>query len=260
MASKAIMCVSSDLDAGYSKGEWKVRQTLASCYHLFDYLGWNDSIFNHISVRVPGADRLFLINPFGLNYAEVTASNLVKVDLDGRAVGQHDVNYAGFLIHSAIHGARDDAHCVMHTHSVAISAVAGKTDGLRHDSFNGALLYGQVAYHEFEGITLQPDEQRRLIESIGDKPVMILRNHGSLVTGPSIEQAFLTMFGLQAACEVQCAVDACAGESIRLPASVLQTDRLDGLKDDGTIARIFFDAAVRRMELARSGDYPDFRS
>lgn len=259
MASKAILDVSSTTDLDYEAGEWEVRKTLAACYHLFDYLGWNDSIFNHISVRVPGTDR-FLLNPFGLNYVEVTASNLVKVDLEGRAVGHHNVNYAGFLIHSAIHGARADAHCVMHTHSVAISAVAGKKEGLRHDSFNGALLYGQVAYHEFEGITLQPDEQQRLIESIGDKPIMILRNHGSLVTGRSIEQAFLSMFGLQTACEVQCAVDACAGESIRLPASVLQTDRTSGLDDNGTVARLFFDAAVRRMELARSGNYPDFRS
>ena len=145
--------------------EWQARVQLAACYRVFDLLGWTEMIFNHITLRVPGPERVFLINPFGLMYHEVTASNLVAVDVDGHPVRptEHAVNRAGFVTHSAIHGHVDEAHCVMHTHTTTGMAVACLEQGLSHDSFYGAQLHGQVAYHEFEGITVNPDERSRML-------------------------------------------------------------------------------------------------
>ena len=162
--------------------EWQARVQLAACYRVFDLLGWTEMIFNHITLRVPGPERVFLINPFGLAYHEVTASNLVAVDIEGRPVRptEHAVNRAGFVTHSAIHGHVDVAHCVMHTHTTSGMAVASLDQGLSHDTFYGAQLHGRVAYHEFEGITVNPDERSRMLASIGDKRCVILRNHGLL--------------------------------------------------------------------------------
>src|SRR5215510_12341991 len=170
----------------FSAAEWKLRVDLAACYRIFDHLGWIEMIFNHITVRVPGPEKHFLINPFGLTYREVTASDLVKIDIDGNPVGHnaYPVNPAGFIIHAAIHGNREDAHCVMHTHTTTGIAVACKTAGLSHDNFYGAQLTGRVAYHDFEGVTVHPDEQPRLLASIGDKHLVILRHHGLLALGP----------------------------------------------------------------------------
>lgn len=257
MAVETQMKINSRLDALYVEGERELRQELATCYHLVEFFGWNNSIFNHISMRVPGTERHFLINPFGLNYSEITASNLVKIDLDGNAVGQHCVNYAGFLIHGAIHAAREDAHCIIHSHAVAASAVAGKQSGLSHDSFSGALLYDKVAYHDFEGVTLRPDERGRLAKNIGMKPVLILRNHGVVVTGRTIPQAFFAMWILMNACEVQCAVDHIAGPNVRLSEEILAGSAALDLHDGGKIAKLFFDAAVRRMKAARREKWGD---
>ena len=174
--------------AGMQAAEWELRLELAACYRAFDWMGWSELIYNHITARVPGPARHYLINPYGLWYSEVTASNLVKVNLAGEAVdgSKYPVNRAGFIIHSAIHGAREDAHCVIHTHSTAGSAVACKKEGLRFDNFYSAVLYGEVAYHEFEGVTTDPAEQPRLVASLGKKAVLILRNHGLLVACPGI--------------------------------------------------------------------------
>ena len=146
--------------------EWQARVQLAACYRVFDLLGWTEMIFNHITLRLPGPQRVFLINPFGLMYHEVTASNLVAVDIDGHPVRptEHAVNRAGFVTHSAIHGHVDQAHCVMHTHTTTGMAVACQEQGLSHDSFYGAQLHGRVAYHEFEGITVNPDERSRMLQ------------------------------------------------------------------------------------------------
>jgi len=193
-----------------SPEEWLARQELACAYRLFDHFGWHELIYNHITVRVPGEKGHFLINPFGLMYREVTASNLVKIDLRGnvqRAAGQPDwpVNPAGFTVHAAIHAGIPGAHCVMHTHTTAGMAVACARDGLSISNFYAAQLHGKVAYHDFEGITVHADEGPRLVKNIGDKPAVILRNHGLLAWGDSIARAFAVLWLLNRACEIQLA-------------------------------------------------------
>ena len=214
-------------DLPVTDAERQLRVQLAAAYRIFNHLGWTEMIFNHITLRVPGgtADNPhYLINPFGLHYTEVTASNLVKIDRDGKKIdgSPYPVNPAGFVIHSAVHAARSDAHCVMHTHTTAGIAVACKEQGLRHDNFYSAMLYGNVAYHEFEGITTDLNECPRLVKSLGTRNVLILRNHGLLVAGKDIPNAFETLWTLQRACEVQLAADCLAGPTRSVPVSVLE--------------------------------------
>ena len=189
--------------------EKDIRIKLAACYRIFDYLGWSEVIFNHITVKVPGSDGHFLINPYGLHYKEVTASNLVKVDIDGNVVADSDypVNPAGMLIHSAIHGARKDAHCIGHVHTTAGMTVACQQEGLRIDNFYSVLLYGQVAYHDFHGITVVEGEKEDLIKSLGTKNYLILRSHGLLTCGGTIEEMLLNMILLERSCQIQVSVD-----------------------------------------------------
>jgi ribulose-5-phosphate 4-epimerase/fuculose-1-phosphate aldolase len=203
--------------AGVATEEWRLRCELAAAYRLFAQLGWHELIYNHLTVRVPGAEH-FLINPFGLMYREVTASKLVKIDLEGRKVepSPWNVNPAGFIVHSAVHAARADAHCVMHTHTTAGQVVSCQKGGLLPLSFNAMFYAGRVAYHDFEGITLDREECRRLAADLGDRNVMILRNHGLLVCGPTIGDAFAEHYMLQRACEVQVAAQA-TGASLVLP-------------------------------------------
>ncbi|HEV7369878.1 class II aldolase/adducin family protein [Arenibaculum sp.] len=241
-----------------------LREQLAACYHAFDHLGWTESIFNHITVRVPGPERHYLINPFGLHYAEVTASNLVKIDIAGNPVGgaQGRVNRAGFIIHSAIHAARDDAHCIIHVHTDTGIAVACKKDGLSHDSFYGAQLFGRVAYHDFEGITVHAGEQPRLVASLGDKSILVLRNHGLLVVAQSLHKAFWLMWTLQRACDVQCKVQSMAGDDVPVPDPVRLAAAHDGehFDPEGELGRKMLDAVIRRMEMERRRAFVDFRS
>lgn len=207
--------------------ELSARRELAACYRLFDFLDWTEAIFNHITLRVPGdggGRPLYLINPFGLHYSEVTASNLVKIDLEGNDVeesGQR-VNRAGFVVHSAIHEARSDAHCIIHVHTTAGCAVACKQSGLRHDNFYSAMLYDEIAYHDYEGVTTSIDEQPRLVASLGEKNYLILRNHGLLVTGATLSEAFQRVWTLQRACEIQLASDAGLGPNHPIPQKVLE--------------------------------------
>jgi ribulose-5-phosphate 4-epimerase/fuculose-1-phosphate aldolase len=214
------------------------------------WLGWTELIYNHITARVPGPERHYLINPYGLWYSEVTASNLVKVNLGGEAVdgSKYPVNRAGFVIHSAIHAAREDAHCIIHTHSTAGSAVACKQEGLRFDNFYSAALFGQVAYHDFEGVTTDTAEQPSLVASLGDKPVLILRNHGLLVACPGIPEAFTTYWTLQRACEIQAATDAMAGDNLPLTAKVLAETpaRVAPFRSGPRPGGLVFDALLRR--------------
>jgi len=251
---------SPTVSATYVPGEWELRQRLALCYHLVEFYGWNDTIFNHISVRVPGPDRHFLINPFGLNYFEITAANLVKVDLNGNAVGNAEINYAGFLIHSAIHENREDAHCVIHVHTVAGQAVACKKDGLSHDTFTGALLYGKVAYHDFEGVVLNADEKARIVQDMGDKRVLILRNHGFLVASETIESAFFGLWGLMDACEVQAVRDRIAGPNVELSVALKEHSAAIDQDQGGKLAGKFFDAAVRRMHATNFRRFADINA
>jgi ribulose-5-phosphate 4-epimerase/fuculose-1-phosphate aldolase len=235
---------------GMSDDEWQTRLELAALYRAFDWFGWSELIFNHITARVPGSDHHYLINPYGLWYSEVTATNLVKVDAKGDTIDgtKAPVNKAGFVIHSAIHAARDDAHCIIHTHTTAGSAVACKKEGLRYDNFYSALLYGQVGYHDFEGVTTDVAEQPRLVKSLGSKPILILRNHGLLVACPGIPLAFRTYWALQRACEIQAATDAMRGENLPVAHAVLESNpaRNAAVVDGPRPGGLEFDALLRR--------------
>jgi ribulose-5-phosphate 4-epimerase/fuculose-1-phosphate aldolase len=231
--------------------EAQLRTDLAHCYRLFDWLGWTELIFNHITVRLaqqPDQPPEYLINHFGLHYAEVTPDSLVRIDLDGnnKGTGEARVNRAGFVIHSAIHAARDDAHCIMHVHTTAGCAVSCKEEGLRHDNFYSAMLYGDVAYHDYEGVTTNVDEQPRLVASLGRANHLILRNHGLLVVGPNIPTAFNRLWTLQRACEIQLASDAGHGPNRSIPTEVLRTVPQTRVAASGDTHRLIFDTMLRR--------------
>ena len=229
--------------------ETELREQLAACYRIFDYMGWSEMIYNHITVKIPGDDEHFLINPYGFHYTEVKASNLVKVDIQGNKVDDspYAVNPAGLVIHTAIHAARPDIHCIAHTHTTEGMAVACSKEGLRTDNFYSALLNNRIAYHDFEGITVMDDEKPRLVKSLADKNILILRNHGLLVGGRSIPEAFQTMWGLQRACEVQLATDSTGQTPIPISTEVLgKTAQLMNLQAmGGPAGGLEFDALTR---------------
>ena len=209
--------------------EWAARVQLAAAYRIFALLKWEELIYNHLSLRVPGEPGHFLLNPFGLHYTEVCASNLVKVDVRGQVVGESawPINPAGFTFHGAIHETLPDAHCVMHIHTTPTMAVCCLDEGLSFTNFYAAQLHGKVAYHEFEGITVHLDEGRRILASAGAgtpdgvKPVLLLRNHGPVVIGHGVANAFSLMWLLQRACEVQMATLA-MGRARPIAEAVLQ--------------------------------------
>lgn len=188
-----------------SEAEWRLRCDLAACYRLVAHYGWDDLVFTHISARVPGPEHHFLINPYGYLFGEITASSLVKVDLQGNKVmdSPFQINPAGFTIHSAIHEARDDAHCVMHLHTLDGVAVSTQAEGLLAISQQSLFPLSSLSYHDYEGVALNPDEKARLVADMGSTYHMILRNHGLLTVGETVGDAFLRMFILQRACEVQ---------------------------------------------------------
>jgi len=244
-----------------SAEEWRQRLELAACYRLTDWMGWSELIFNHITARVPGPDKHFLINPFGLHYSEVTASNLVKIDLAGNKLDDspHPVILAGFVIHSAIHAARDNAHCIMHTHTTAGMAVSCKQDGLRHDNFYSVMLKDKVAYHDFEGVTTDLDEQPRMVESLGRRHLLIFRNHGLLAIGRTVPEMFLNHWTLQRACEIQLATDSLAGPVREVAPQVLAATpermrQANQAGTEGTAAGVFSamlrKAGIRYEDLA----------
>jgi ribulose-5-phosphate 4-epimerase/fuculose-1-phosphate aldolase len=236
--------------------ERRLRVQLTDFYHLVDYFGWTEMIFNHISVRLPGAAHHYLVNPFGFNYYEVTPENLLKVGVDGRLVepSEHVPNPAGFALHGMIHESRPDVACVAHTHTTAVSAVAMKHSGLDHNNFYGAQLYGRVAYHDFEGITLYEEERARMRASLGDKHVMVLRNHGIVVCERDIPSTFMLLWAAQRAAEIQCQAGALGGEDIAIDAAIKSRCREAAVGLDGSVplARMVWDASVRRMR-ARAG-------
>ncbi|MBU0726619.1 MAG: class II aldolase/adducin family protein [Alphaproteobacteria bacterium] len=207
-----------------SAEEWAARVDLAACYRLVARMGWTDLIYTHISARVPGPEHHFLINPYGLMFDEVTASNLVKVDLDGQIVMEtpYSFNPAGFTIHSAVHAAREDALCVLHTHTAAGMAVAAQVKGLLPISQHAMRFHDRISYHDYEGIALDLDERERLVGDLGTTYAMILRNHGLLTCGRSVAEAFTIMFYLQKACEAQVAALAGGGELKLVPDDVAE--------------------------------------
>ena len=234
--------------------EWQARVQLAACYRIFDMLGWVEMIFNHITVRVPGEELRFLINPFGLHYCEIKASNLLLIDLEGNSLrpSPWPVNRAGFVIHSAIHAAVPNAHCVMHTHTTAGVSVACLKDGLQQTNFYTAQLHGMVAYHDFEGITIHADEGPRLLQSIGNRPAVILRNHGLLAWGATLPQTFAILWTLQRACEIQLATFSMGGPQAALPVSdaIAEKCTRDALQFNPNhgAGRDVFDALVRQVD------------
>lgn len=238
-----------------SEAEWALRRQLADGYHLIDHFGWTETIFNHVSVRLPGNAGHYLVNPFGLTYDEVTPANLLKIDLDGNLVepAPHPANPAGFALHSAIHGARSDAHCVIHTHTTPISAIALKRAGFGHDDFYGAQLTGRVAYHTFEGITLFADEKSRMLASLGDKHVLVLRNHGVAVCEADIPRAFFLLWTVQRAAEIQCLARSMAGDDVALPEAIGRrcADLTQKLIAGDGFADKWFAAMVRQSNAGR---------
>ena len=185
--------------------EWRLRVDLAACYRLIAHYGWDDLVFTHISARVPGPEHHFLINPYGMMFHEMTASSLVKVDSACAKIMESPfpVNPAGFVIHSAVHAARPDAQCVLHTHTVSGVAVSAQRSGLLPISQQATVALASLSYHDYEGIALHDDEKARLQRDLGQSDCMILRNHGLLTVGSSVADAFLFMFTLQRACEIQ---------------------------------------------------------
>ncbi|SAL61947.1 membrane protein [Caballeronia arvi] len=250
---------------GYSQEEWKVRCDLAALYRVIGHFRWTDMIFTHISARVPGADHHFLINRYGVLFDEMRASDLVRIDEEGRPVEagasgdpeRYRVNPAGFTIHSAIHMARPDVLCVVHTHTAAGAAVSAQKQGLLPISQHALKYYGHIAYHDYEGIALDLAERDRLVNDLGSHNAMILKNHGLLTCGKSIPEAFQEMYFLERACEIQ--IRALAGNAeLNLPsqkvceltASQYRRDEADG------ILALQWDAALRMIEGAKT----DYRS
>ena len=241
--------------ARFGPEEWDARVQLAAAYRIFHLLGWTELIYNHISLRVQGPQTHFLINPFGLHYSEVTASNLVKIDLQGNIVGRSDwpINPAGFTPHATIHANIAHAHCVMHTHTTVGLAVACLEDGLSMSNFYSAQLHGKLAYHDFEGITVHADEGPRLIANIGDKPAVILRNHGLLAWGESLAQAFQVLRIMQRACDVQIATAAAGAPNPIRHEIFEQTVRESSIAEKRTCDDMF--AALVRQVDARDPSY-----
>ncbi|TPG13621.1 class II aldolase/adducin family protein [Sphingomonas oligophenolica] len=192
-------------DADYAPGEWEARVDLAAAYRLVALYGWDDLIFTHLSARVPGPEHHFLINPYDMMFEEITASSLVKIDVDGQPVGAttHPVNPAGFTIHSALHMARDDAAAVMHLHTPHGQAVSAMEFGLLPHTQTSMIAGHDIAYHDYEGVATDLEERERLVADIGDKHAMILRNHGTLAVGDSVASCFLRLYFLERACEAQ---------------------------------------------------------
>jgi ribulose-5-phosphate 4-epimerase/fuculose-1-phosphate aldolase len=238
-------------DFPVSEAERAARVELAACYRIFNHLGWTEMIFNHITLRVPGPEKLFLINPFGLHYSEITASSLVLIDVEGHPVRetQWPVNRAGFVIHSAIHQHVEHAHCVMHTHTTTGMAVACLKEGLSPTNFYAAQLHGKVAYHDFEGITVDEGEKVRMLKSIDGKPAVILRNHGLLAWGPSVPEAFMLLWTLQRACDVQIAAGSAGALNPIRDEVFAQTVRESGPGEKRTCEDVF--AAMRRLVEAK---------
>jgi len=240
-----------------SAEEWQIRKELAAAYRLVHNKGWTSLIFNHITARVPGAEEHFLINNFGLRYDEITASNLLKVDLEGNVIngdGTERINLAGYVIHSAIHGARDDVVCALHTHgpaSVAVSCLEGGFMFINQDSMQ---FSGQIAYHDFEGIAINEEERDRLVADFGTKSTLILRNHGALTVGRSVGEAFVMMWLLEHACKIQLSVMATGAKINALEGGRLDTIAVGVpaqqmvLTPDG-LGKLPFDALMREVEI-----------
>lgn len=212
-----------DVRSQVSDAEWRLRVDLAACYRLVALYGWDDLIFTHISARVPDSDHHFLINPYGMTFDEVTASSLVKVDLEGRKVldSPYEINPAGFVIHSAVHAAREDAACVLHTHSINGVAVSATKGGVLPVSQQSIFVLSSLGYHDYEGVALLDGEKPRLVRDLGDKSFLMLRNHGILTVGASVPDAFVLMYIFESACTIQLRAQAASSELIPIDQKII---------------------------------------
>ena len=243
-----------------SEDEWNLRVNLAACYRLVAMYGWSDLIFTHISAKLPesvsGKDHHFLINPYGLMFDEITASSLLKIDLQGNQINESTfyVNHAGFVIHSTIHEARHDAVCVLHTHSRAGVAVSAQKEGLLPISQQSSLLLSSLAYHDYEGLAVHDDERDRLKADLGDNKYMILRNHGLLTVGCSVPDAFLAMYFLETSCQIQISAQA-GGTLSPVPQKVLDgvTSAVRVQQSKGSAADLAWPALLRRLDRLSPG-------
>ncbi len=241
----------TSLKGRVSAEEWQARVDCAALYRLVALQGWDDMIFTHISMRVPGPDHHFLINPYGLFFEEITASSLVKVDLDGIIVSptQYYINPAGFTIHSAIHAAREDALCVIHLHTDAGVGVSAQKDGLLPLTQNSLLMIPNVAYHGYEGVALNLDERERLVQDIGDKKLMLLRNHGTLAVGSSAAEAFVGIFFLERACAQQVAALSAGRENVLIAPEEAQEETRNGpAKGMGMVSGLAWPGLKRKLD------------
>lgn len=236
--------------------EAELRRELAAVYRLVAHYRMTDLVFTHISVRLPGNDHHFLINPYGLLFEEITASSLVRVDLNGNVIGEtpYCVNPAGFVIHSAIHAAREDAACVLHTHTLAGCAVAASASGLLPVNQISMEFFNRVGYHDYEGVALNLDEQKRLVEDLGTHDALILRNHGLLTVGATPARAFLRMYYLNKACEIQIAASQLGNWSSRTPHHRACRATARGRRSGGRLHR------RRGIRPGLGGNGPDARS
>jgi len=214
----------SPVQSMVTETEWQQRVNLAACYRLVALFGWDDLIFTHISARVPGPEHHFLINPYGMLFEEITASSLVKVDLERKKVmeSQYDINPAGFTIHSAIHSSREDAKCVLHVHSVNGIAVSAQAKGVLPISQHSIFVLSSLAYHNYEGVALNDDEKPRLVRDLGDKRFFMLRNHGLLTVGESVSEAFVSMYFFETACMIQVRAQAGGSELIQISRRIIE--------------------------------------
>ena len=219
--------LSSAVRAQVSAEEWQVRVDLAAAYRLVALYGWDDIIFTHLSARVPGPEHHFLINPYGLLFEEVTASSLVKIDLDGNKVmpSDYDINPAGFTIHSAIHAAREDAQAVFHVHTPAGVGISAQAGGLLPISQQSIFVIPQLAYHDYEGVALRDDEKPRLVNDLGTKNFLMLRNHGTLTVARNVPNAFTQLYPFERTCEIQVRAQAGGGPLIHIDPQILATSQ-----------------------------------
>jgi ribulose-5-phosphate 4-epimerase/fuculose-1-phosphate aldolase len=234
-----------------SPEEWQVRVDLAAAYRLVAEYGWDDLVFTHISARVPGPEHHFLINPYGMMFEEITASSLVKVDLEGKIVMESDyhINPAGFTIHSAVHAAREDALCVMHLHTDYGIAVSAQEQGLLPISQQSLFVLASLGYHDYEGLALNDEEKPRLVADLGNKSFLILRNHGLLTVGRTVADAFLSMFLLERACRIQILAQAGGGKLIPISKEVLkQVAAQEAVVVTGGPGRLVWPGLLRKLD------------
>lgn len=232
-----------------SEQEWQLRVELAACYRLVAEFGWDDLVFTHISVRIPGSENHFLINPYGMMFDEITASDLIKIDQNGNILQDtpHSVNHAGFIIHSCIHEVRHDVGCIIHTHTRAGVAVSAQKEGILPISQQSTYVLSSLAYHDYEGVAVREDEQPRLQRDLGDAHFLILRNHGLLTVGKTVADAFLSMYALETTCQIQLAAQSGGSKLIHIEPKIVSSIT-EAVKTQGVDGSIVWPALLRKLD------------